>query len=255
MKTIAKIFETKDYSMFNALDGNRELNIAHVKKLEKSFQEQYLVSPILINEKFQIIDGQHRFEAAKNLNLPIYYYMKTGYKLSQVQRLNTNLKEWKKIDYLDSYAALGYKQYILFKKFMAEFPMFSLTACQVILSNTGSEKQMQSDLFKSDSNKSGRVNAREFQNGNFKVHNYKLAVQNAEKILDFKPYYDGYGRKAFISSMVRIFQHKNYDHERMMQRLKSYPADFQHCLNMIKYREQIETIFNYRSRKKLTLIY
>jgi len=255
MKTIAKIFYTKDYSMFKTLAGNREVNIAHIKKLEKSFEEEYLVSPILINEKFQIIDGQHRFEAAKNLQMPVYYYMIKGYELNQVQRLNTNLKEWKKVDYLESYASLGYKEYILFKKFMAEFTMFSLTCCQVILSNTGSEKQIQSESFKSKSNKTGKVSAREFQSGEFKVHDYELAVSNANKILDFRPYYDGFGRKAFVSAMVRILQHKNYDHERMVQRMKNYPAEFGHCLNMIKYREQIETVFNYRSRKKLTLIY
>jgi len=255
MKSIAKIFYTTDYSKFNTLAGNRQVNIAHVKKLESSFDEEYLISPILVNEKFQIIDGQHRFEAAKNLKLPIYYYMIQGYELSQVQRLNTNLKEWKMIDYLESYASLGYKEYILFKRFMSEFPMFSLTACQVILSNASARKQIQSDLFKSETNKSGRLSMNEFKNGNFKVKNYKQAVQNAQRILDFKEYYDGYGRKVFVSAMVRIFQHKNYDHERMMQRLKSYPGEFQHCLNMIKYREQIEKIFNHRSRKKLTLIY
>jgi hypothetical protein len=254
-KSITKIFYTKDYEIFNTLAGNREVNIAHIKKLERSFEQEYLISPILINEKFEIIDGQHRFEAARNLGLPVYYYMITGYKLSQVQRLNTNLKEWKKADYLESYASLGYKEYILFKKFMTEFPMFSITSCQVILSNTGTTKLIQSNLFKSDTNKSGRISAGEFKNGNFKVHNYKLAVQNAKKILDFKPYYDGYGRQAFVSAMVRIFHHENYDHERMIARLKSYPAEFGHCLNMIKYREQIETVFNYRSRKKLSLIY
>jgi len=78
MKSIAKIFYTTDYSKFNTLAGNRQVNIAHVKKLESSFDEEYLISPILVNEKFQIIDGQHRFEAAKNLKLPIYYYMIQG---------------------------------------------------------------------------------------------------------------------------------------------------------------------------------
>jgi len=38
MKTIAKIFYTKDYSMFKTLAGNREVNIAHIKKLEKSMR-------------------------------------------------------------------------------------------------------------------------------------------------------------------------------------------------------------------------
>ena len=54
---------TTDYTRFKTLVGNRKPNDLHVKRLSNSFQKRYLFSPILINEKWQIIDGQHRFQA------------------------------------------------------------------------------------------------------------------------------------------------------------------------------------------------
>ena len=64
---------SSDYAKFKTLIGNRKPNELHIKRLISSFKERYLFSPILVNEKMQIIDGQHRFLSAKELNLPINY--------------------------------------------------------------------------------------------------------------------------------------------------------------------------------------
>lgn len=256
MKCIAKVFETTKYENFKYLKGNREPNKAHVKRLEQSFQEQYLISPITVNENFEIIDGQHRFEAAKNLKLPIYYTMLKGYKLKEVQRLNTNMKEWKKTDYLDSYASLGYKEYIKFKKFMAEFPMFSLACCEVLLKNSIAVKTYQNkEELASSTNQSGRIKIKDFQNGNFKIADYDLAVKNAYKILQFKQYYEGYTRRSFIAAMVQIFKNKNYDHEVMIQRMKNPANKLENFANITQYKQAIQKIYNHTSRKKVSLIY
>ena len=44
-------------------------------------KKKYLVSPILVNEKMEVIDGQHRLQAQKELNLPTYYIKNKGYDL------------------------------------------------------------------------------------------------------------------------------------------------------------------------------
>ena len=46
------------------------------------------------NEKYEIIDGQHRFEAVKELQKEIYFIKVKGLELDQVRRLNTNTKGW-----------------------------------------------------------------------------------------------------------------------------------------------------------------
>ena len=79
MTTVNQIHQTTDYSMFQTLEGNRNLNKLHLKRLKNSFQKKYLLSPIIVNEKFEIIDGQHRFEAGKQLGLPINFLIAPNY--------------------------------------------------------------------------------------------------------------------------------------------------------------------------------
>jgi len=106
MKVVNEVKETNDYSMFRTLEGNRHLNKLHVKRLKESFQKAYLLSPIIVNEKFEIIDGQHRFEAAKQLGVPINFLIAPKYGLKEAQMLNENMKNWKKEDYLNAYCDL-----------------------------------------------------------------------------------------------------------------------------------------------------
>jgi hypothetical protein len=116
-----QVHTTTDYARFVILAGNRKPNDIHVKRLSNSFKKNYLFSPILINEKWQIIDGQHRFLAAKELGLPIYYIIVPGYGLNEVQILNTNSSNWKKEDYLKAYCDLGVENYLKMNQFMQEF--------------------------------------------------------------------------------------------------------------------------------------
>ena len=73
------VFSTTKYDMFSFLDANRKLNVRNYSKLINSMKEEQLKIPIIVNEKFQIIDGQHRFTAEKELGLPVYYMVQKGY--------------------------------------------------------------------------------------------------------------------------------------------------------------------------------
>jgi hypothetical protein len=72
------IQQTRDYSLFTLLHGNRKLQKNHVNKITMSIDQKNLmdVSPIVVNEKYEIIDGQHRFMACHNLGIPVTYIMK-----------------------------------------------------------------------------------------------------------------------------------------------------------------------------------
>src|SRR5574344_1973849 len=99
MRVVNQVNQTNDYEMFKTLDGNRNVNKLHVNRLKESFKKAYLLSPIIINLRNQIIDGQHRFEAAKALGLQIYYTICDDYGLKEFQIFNTNIKKKKKEDY------------------------------------------------------------------------------------------------------------------------------------------------------------
>ena len=60
---------TKNYEQFGYKFGNRkvEMNPNHVKKLVKAMSENYIPIPIMVNSNFEVLDGQHRLEAIKQL--------------------------------------------------------------------------------------------------------------------------------------------------------------------------------------------
>ena len=100
-----EIHKTEDYSFFSFVKGNRPLR--NTKKLEKSILELDLTmyNPIMVDEDYNIIDGQHRFIACKRLGKPIYYVvMEEEDAKKAMMLLNINLRAWKQEEYLNFYA-------------------------------------------------------------------------------------------------------------------------------------------------------
>ncbi len=97
---------TTDYDEIKRVNGNRITNLAHIETLKISMSEKQLVVPAILNEKMQIIDGQHRFAACIALDIPFYYIVINGYGLADAQRMNTNMKNWTMDDFLQTYTEL-----------------------------------------------------------------------------------------------------------------------------------------------------
>jgi len=254
MKTVNQVYSTTDYSLFKSLTGNRAVNNVHVRRLRESFKSTYLLSPIIVNEKYEIIDGQHRFEATKELGLSVNFIVCKGYSLSEVQVLNTNMKNWKSEDYLNAYCDLGYPDYLKFREFMKKFPDFGFAPSQIILTNLcTTNRAFFSNEIKTDSNKKGAYTERYFQEGRLSIPDYQQSIVNAEKILEVKPYYEGFNRRIFVAAMIGLFKVPHYSHERLIQRISSNPTSMQHCSNVSQYKLMIEEIYNFRSREKVSL--
>lgn len=98
---MGKIYITNDYSQFKKLIGNRRVkkNIS----LEKSIAKIGILVPIEINEKFEILDGQNRFEIAKKLGKEILYRFIDGGDIQEVIELNSITRSWTVEDYINKY--------------------------------------------------------------------------------------------------------------------------------------------------------
>lgn len=251
MKTIK---ETNDYVMFKTMVGNRPVDEAHVRRLMMAFEDEYLVSPILVNSKFEVIDGQHRLEAAKRLSLPVYYIESNGYGLREIQVLNSNNHTWRKIDYLNSYCALGLEPYLRLKEFMSNYPSFNIGSAEVILSN--STGRIPRGAFISPTGKSSnKIQVPPFEAGKFRIPDLKLSYENAGKIIEYKDYYEGYNRISFVRVMIVLFKNPVFKHEDFLHKLKLQPSTLTHCQSMEQYKLLIEKIYNFRSHSKVNLRY
>lgn len=243
-KIISQVYETLDYDSFSMIEGNRVINPIHVRRLRESFKGGYLFSPIAVNEKMQIIDGQNRFLAAMELGLPICFYVCEGYGLPHVQVLNSNASNWGKMDFLKSYSDLGLPEYLKMTEFMKQYPDFGIKVCEMLLTgNTGGANNRAQF---SVNGKSGRI--RNFEEGLFEVKDMDMAIKNAEKIMMVKPYFAHFNSYTFACAMVQIFKNENYLHGEFINKLRQQPSALTPCGKAIQYRELIEEIYNYKRR-------
>ena len=121
MELFGNILKTTDYSLFKKVKGNRTVNKANLNAIVTSMEQQQLITPIMINEKYEIIDGQHRFEACKTLKLPVYFYVVNGYGTDEIKRCNTTGMKWNKGAFLESYMEQEYENYILFNDLLVSY--------------------------------------------------------------------------------------------------------------------------------------
>lgn len=105
--------KSNNYSAFSFLNQNRKINRNKVKELIQSIEHHGFIEsrPILINEKNQIIDGQHRFMALQYLGLPVVFniHKTNGNDDQLVLALNKNQLQWKLNDYIHLHAEKGIK--------------------------------------------------------------------------------------------------------------------------------------------------
>ena len=232
-----QVHTTTDYFLFKPIEGNRNKNLLHINRLKKSMSSNYLFTVIIVNEKYEIIDGQHRFDVIEELKLPLNYVICNGYGLKEVHVLNQNSKTWNADDYLQGYCKLGYEHYIEYLKFKNKF-CFGHNECMLLLGGSDSGH-----------------NIKEFYNGNFKVKDYNKAYEKASKILMISKYYDGYKRASFVRTMNSILDKPQFDFTQFLQKLKIQPTALQDCNDIDQYKLLIEEIYNYRTREKVNLRY
>ena len=232
-----QVHTTTDYFLFKPIEGNRNKNLLHINRLKKSMSETYLFTVIIVNEKYEIIDGQHRFDVIQELKLPLNYIVCKGYGLNEVHILNQNSKTWTSDDYLDGYCKLGYKDYLKYKEFK-ELYGIGHYECMWLLN--GSQLSNPTQVFFT---------------GDFKIKNYNEACRIIEKIMLVEPYYEEWKRRSFILAMLQLFKNPKFELTEFLQKLKLQPTALSNCSTTNQYVSLIEEIYNYRRREKVNLRY
>jgi len=120
---MSQILTKKDISSISVLPFQRQANLR--SSLVKSMNKYgFLGSILLIRtslidgvEKLYIVDGQHRYLAARYLNLDIHADIISSIESKEelvrlIATLNSTGIKWTNLDYINAYAALGSKEYI-----------------------------------------------------------------------------------------------------------------------------------------------
>lgn len=112
--------QTYDYEMFSLRPDNRKkISPCHIESLTRSMDRKNLlhIRPIIVNKDMEIVDGQHRFLAAKKLNLPIFYEIHEDFEEADIVKMNYS-KSWNNDDYLNFYCKSGKDEYLKARSFI-----------------------------------------------------------------------------------------------------------------------------------------
>ena len=225
------IQQTSSYHQFLQVDGNRKVSERHVRSLVNSIGQKNLMAanPIIVDDNFRVIDGQHRLEAARKLGVPVYYIMVDGgADLSDVQLINSAQKSWSLADYLQSYTSKGEAEYLKLQIFIERWDL-TISGGIRLLTGEG-ENAMQL-----------------FRRGEFKITNELKALEVMEMMKVFKPYITRNIRrsKEFMKSVMSIVERNITTPEQMKERLDKYGKRLYQVDSQKEYLRQIEDMYNH----------
>lgn len=246
MKDIEKvgaIYKTTNYSMFKKLSGNRGITSAGLNKVKNSIAKNgYHPFPITVNEKMEVVEGQHRLAVAEELGLPILYIVDRGAGIEECKILNNYRSSWKIKDYISCEAENGNVDY---KYIQSLFTAFEHKFQQDVIINA--IRQTKSG----ESRK--RINKESLTHGNYRCS--KNEYENANKLLEeLVPYRDCIIKKAkatvrYLFALEFILKYCNIDKARLYQVLNETHSLY-NVANVTQAIEEIDKLYNFRLGSK-----
>lgn len=235
------IKKTSNYSQFKYFKTNRNIREAFVLTLKRSIQKKNLLhlNPIIVNEKMEIIDGQHRLKAAQDLNLPIYYLVDEGLGFEDILLLNANVVKWSTHEYLEAYIKLGLKGYLDLKKFCNKHNL-SITNGAAVLTL---EKE----------NVSLRAPYSLFKEGSFEIKNEALSEKFMLFVKKANPFLleNVFSDRDYLRGMWQIYSNDDIDKDILLKKLARYPRKIYRAVTSRGYLRQLEDAYNYQARGQL----
>ncbi len=243
MQKIASLslYETEDYSIFKFIDQNRETSKQQISKLVRVIREKgniTEVSPLLVNEKYEVIDGQHRLKAFQQVALEnkkpmkINFIVREGLKAEDAMQLNAGSKPWNPDDYAKFHSKKGNKNYMIFLNFRERFELNAEVLIKYLAPKAG--------------------NRLDFQNGIFEVKNESESRKWCTRLESLQPYYSDQKHRSFALAFLDLVSHKDYNHTRMLEQLDSHASYLIRIpLKNKPMREALIEIYNKRIAEKV----
>lgn len=231
--------KTTDYSMFQFRHDNRTgISDKHVEKLKKSIKLNNLLEfrPMIVNQKMEVMDGQHRLMAAKELGVPIYF-IKEDIEQKHLITLNT-LKSWSLSDYLNFYVKNGYEEYIKFNQFLLKSGL-KISAAMRLQANNSHGLEI-------------------FRNGSFKFNEFNTfdKFDRINNILNYikslKTYSSFLNSVRLYCALIQVVSHENYDEGKFLKNIARLIDKIEPKATHAGYVKLFAEIHNWKNHKRVS---
>lgn len=235
--------------MFSRIKGNRGLHKATIKKIVRDIRnglDMLADFPILTNEnasgKLDVVDGQHRLEAAVQTKRTIYYIIRNEeLALDKMARFNSLRNKWRPADFINCYIEKGIADYKKLSQFVDTYDVPISVALNLLYYGvTGGDTGASEDV------------ADMFRKGEFRCKHWKQAVDIIEECKRFAEF-DGWNTRSFIVTISKILAADQCDFEELVEKFKSDPRQLQKHSNTNGYLTNLEQIYNKGYHKRRTI--
>jgi len=227
--------KTKDYKKFSFLGLNRRLNRRSINALKTSITKNgYVGSPILVNDRYEILDGQHRFIALKEQGMEIpYQVIESNY--DTIIDLNTTQHNWTIEDYINFYCEKDHNQnYVRLKRLCNELN----SSPTIVLAMSYRQKPTGQDFI------------------NIKKGNLKLSIDDELRAKNFYEVYNQIVKllrmkptSRFCGALVDISCRPKFRWKVLVEKASKYPTMAYNCRTVDEFTEMLRDLYNYKQKK------
>ena len=233
---------TKDYDVFRRMEGNRKVTAIRSRKIRQSIEKVgYIPSPIVVNEHMEIIDGQGRFEALKQLGLPVFYIVVPNLNLVDCVAMNVNSTPWTLEDYIRSYAETGSLDYMRLVRLLDSY---DLPMCVVVCAATG--------VMSTANNESIKNGAIELDEDLFWSVDKMLSW--VEKFVRPMKEASIGNKAAILNALCFCYRCEDVDNARMFDAFTKYCQKLTGATKIEEVLDSLTDIYNFRQRKNKVYI-
>jgi hypothetical protein len=236
--------------MFGHIGGNRNLDTPNLTKIKQSLSKKHIKTNAVIcivdnsdeSQPLKIVDGQHRFEACKSLNMPVSYVIDDTLSvetiLNDITLLNTASKEWDVSDFMRSEAKKGNQNYILYSKVYTQFDKnFDHESLFYILNNDKNRKHP-------------RISYPSFKSGEliFDQSDYVYLTNRLEDLTLFNEYNEMGGKRYYQKALNQMVNTRGFDLNQMLNKIKVRKSTIVKCTTVEGALRQLANIYNWKSQ-------
>ena len=221
------VYGTTDYERFSFIKGNRGITESQVNAIVHNIvndMDLLRYNPILVNSNMGVLAGQHRLLAAQKAGVTIWWNVAPDdINLLTIANLN-NGNKWSPKNFVSLYAASNKKAYILFRKFYDDYKLSTSTALLLF----------------------GRQTMRSLREGTLHANDLLMYEEFAEALTDVRKYVYFAKFNRFADAFTRIYTHPEYDHKRMLTKLRQRKDAIIRMATVEDHMRMLEEIYNHK---------
>ena len=201
--------------------------------------------PILVDENMQVLDGQHRIEAAKALGCEVYYQVQKESHAENIILLNAASKIWSTEDYLNFHIKSGNENYRKLQEFCNKNNV--LVGHFLRLKGSQANGSKNSSSFRSGSYRfpsEEQIAELEDKYKKIALVNKEISTYCFSRKIDTRSSY-------YVNALFELFDCNNFNFDLFLRKIPMRADLVRKCASTFAYLQMFKDIYNYQNRNPI----